>query len=213
MSDTPRVDEYIRAYNEKEKWARDMSPVELAEQLERENAALREAGHLAEKIIVQRTDEIRHLERENAELRAESKLLNAAQKISEETDEPIIRDILSLRAKVDELERENAEELRRVRADKTEVLGKLAQVERENEKLRAELWSARRQLDDSMRPSHEDLEGAFEWLRKNAPVSIRYMTGNEQWSLPPAYCVLVKDRLFYGTTVFHAVREAMLSET
>ncbi len=37
--------------------------------LERENAALREAGHLAEKIIVQRTDEIRHLERENAELR------------------------------------------------------------------------------------------------------------------------------------------------
>jgi hypothetical protein len=42
VSDTPRVDEYIRAYNEKEKWARDMSPVELAEQLERENAALRE---------------------------------------------------------------------------------------------------------------------------------------------------------------------------
>ncbi len=42
MSDTPRVDEYIRAYNEKEKWARDMSPVELAEQLERENAALRD---------------------------------------------------------------------------------------------------------------------------------------------------------------------------
>jgi len=39
------------------------------EELERENAALREAGHLAEKIIVQRTDEIRHLERENAELR------------------------------------------------------------------------------------------------------------------------------------------------
>jgi hypothetical protein len=152
------------------------------------------------------------LERENVELRAESKLLNAAQKISEETDEPIIRDILSLRAKVDELEHENAEELRRIRADKTEVLGKLAQVERENEKLRAELWSARRQLDDSMRPSNEDLEGAFEWLRKNAPVSIRYMTGNEQWSLPPAYCVLVKDRLFYGTTVFHAVREAMLSK-
>ncbi len=40
------------------------------DQLERENAALREAGHLAEKIIVQRTDEIRHLERENAALRA-----------------------------------------------------------------------------------------------------------------------------------------------
>ncbi len=127
--------------------------------------------------------------------------------------------------KYDELERDellklraeldcscNAEELRQVRADKTEALGKLAQVERENEKLRAELWSARRQLDDSMRPSHEDLEGAFEWLRKNAPVSIRYMTGNDQWSLPPAYCVLVKDRLFYGTTVFHAVREAMLSK-
>jgi hypothetical protein len=37
-------------------------------QLERDNAALREAGHLAEKIIVQRTDEIRHLERENAAL-------------------------------------------------------------------------------------------------------------------------------------------------
>lgn len=59
---------------------------------------------------------------------------------------------------------------------------------------------------------NEELTKAFEWLRKNAPVSIRYMTGNEQWSLPPAYCVLVKDRLFYGTTVFHAVREAMLSE-
>ena len=39
------------------------------EELERENAALREAGHLAEKIIVQRTDEIRHLERENAALK------------------------------------------------------------------------------------------------------------------------------------------------
>jgi hypothetical protein len=37
-------------------------------QFERDNAALREAGHLAEKIIVQRTDEIRHLERENAAL-------------------------------------------------------------------------------------------------------------------------------------------------
>jgi len=48
------------------------------------------------------------LERENAELRAESKLLNAAQKISEETDGAIIRDVLSLRTKVTELERENA---------------------------------------------------------------------------------------------------------
>jgi chromosome segregation ATPase len=42
---------------------------EKVEKLECENAALREAGHLAEKIIVQRTDEIRHLERENAALR------------------------------------------------------------------------------------------------------------------------------------------------
>jgi hypothetical protein len=42
------------------------------EELERENAALREAGHLAEKIIVQRTDEIRHLERENAALREDN---------------------------------------------------------------------------------------------------------------------------------------------
>jgi hypothetical protein len=116
-----------------------------AKLLERENAALREAGRLAEGIIVQRTDEIRHLEREN-------------------------------------------------------------------EKLRAELWSAHYQLDNSPRPSNEDLEKAFEWLQKNAPVSIRYMTGNDPWNLPPAYCVLVKDRLFYGTTVFHAVCEAMRSE-
>jgi hypothetical protein len=42
---------------------------ERIEELERENAALREAGHLAEKIIVQRTDEIRHLESENAALK------------------------------------------------------------------------------------------------------------------------------------------------
>jgi uncharacterized protein YaaN involved in tellurite resistance len=46
--------------------------------LERENAALREAGHLAEKIIVQRTDEIRHLESEIAALRAANETLRAA---------------------------------------------------------------------------------------------------------------------------------------
>ena len=41
MSSTPRVDAYIKAHNEKEEWARKLSPIELAEQLERENAALR----------------------------------------------------------------------------------------------------------------------------------------------------------------------------
>lgn len=53
-------------------------------------------------------NELVKLRSENAELRAESKLLNAAQKISEDTDGVIIRDILSLRTKVAELERENA---------------------------------------------------------------------------------------------------------
>lgn len=89
---------------------------------------------------------------------------------------------------------------------------KVERLERENEKLRTELWSAHYQLDNSSRPSVEELEGAFEWLQRNAPVSIRYMTGNEQWNLPPAYCVLIGDQLFYGTTVFHAVREAMLND-
>jgi hypothetical protein len=76
---------------------------------------------------------------------------------------------------------------------------------------RDELRKLRAELDCSC--NAEELTRAFDWLQRNAPVSIRYMTGSEQWSLPPAYCVLVKDRLFYGTTVFHAVREAMRSES
>jgi hypothetical protein len=67
VSDTPKTDAAVE-------WATCRpgpisSIAEFARSLERENAALREAGHLAEKIIVQRTDEIRHLERENAALR------------------------------------------------------------------------------------------------------------------------------------------------
>ncbi len=67
MSDTPKTDAAVE-------WATCRpgpisSIAEFARSLERENAALRGAGHLAEKIIVQRTDEIRHLERENAALR------------------------------------------------------------------------------------------------------------------------------------------------
>jgi chromosome segregation ATPase len=67
VSDTPKTDAAVE-------WATCRpgpisSLAEFARSLERENAALREAGHLAEKIIVQRTDEIRHLERENAALR------------------------------------------------------------------------------------------------------------------------------------------------
>jgi hypothetical protein len=72
VSDTPRTDKQVAKHR-----LLGGGPLELngpfadfARELERENAALREAGHLAEKIIVQRTDEIRHLEGENAALRA-----------------------------------------------------------------------------------------------------------------------------------------------
>ncbi len=76
MSDTPRVDEYIRAYNEKEKWARDMSPVELAEQLERENAALRielkDARTKGLSVALEAyTRDLQDLKAENAALRRE----------------------------------------------------------------------------------------------------------------------------------------------
>jgi hypothetical protein len=38
-TDTPRTDEYCRAFDEKEEWARDMSAIDFARALERENEA------------------------------------------------------------------------------------------------------------------------------------------------------------------------------
>jgi hypothetical protein len=78
----PSEYDYVAQFTQTVKWAnknKELYPptdvgkvwglVQAYQRLERENAALREAGHLAEEIIVQRTDEIRHLERENAALR------------------------------------------------------------------------------------------------------------------------------------------------
>ena len=70
----------MSAYTDEAEWTRSICRgyADRIAELDRENTALREAGHLAEKIIVQRTDEIRHLERENAALRAENETLRAA---------------------------------------------------------------------------------------------------------------------------------------
>jgi hypothetical protein len=78
----PSEYDYVAQFTQTVKWAnknKELYPptdvgkvwglVQAYQRLERENAALREAGHLAEKIVVQRTDEIGHLERENAALR------------------------------------------------------------------------------------------------------------------------------------------------
>lgn len=77
MSDTPRTDKQVELHRFGPTPLKLDGPfADFARGLERENAALRQAGHLAEKIIVQRTDEIRHLESENAALREDKELLD-----------------------------------------------------------------------------------------------------------------------------------------
>ena len=81
MSDTPRTDRaafYPGLNDDYDDFSIDGTCVyaTVARGLERENNALRQVGRLAEEIIVQRTDEIRHLERENAALRKDKERLD-----------------------------------------------------------------------------------------------------------------------------------------
>jgi cell division protein FtsB len=119
VSDTPKTDAAVE-------WATCRpgpisSIAEFARSLERENAALREAGHLAEKIIVQRTDEIRHLERENAALR--------------HTEENLASTVRGLEFENEKLERENAAVERTIENLRARLWG----TEFELEKAKAEL--------------------------------------------------------------------------
>lgn len=68
--------------------ARKITPYQGIVELERENAALREHHQQDEALIVQRTDEIRHLETENAALRADrERLLDILQRWQRMADE------------------------------------------------------------------------------------------------------------------------------
>jgi hypothetical protein len=48
---TPRTDEYLRAFDDKEEWARNLNTVDFARELERENARLRDQLHSARYLL------------------------------------------------------------------------------------------------------------------------------------------------------------------
>ncbi len=152
----PSEYDYVAQFTQTVKWAnknKELYPptdvgkvwglVQAYQRLERENAALREAGHLAEEIIVQRTDEIRHLERENAALRHSEESLASTVRGLEFELEKANKQIDGLFA---ELSSTGADELREYRAENHQISQKASKLcydliarERELEKANAAL--------------------------------------------------------------------------